>query len=203
MPKTSGAKIFSSHAGAPTDRPLLDNDADLYAIQKAQNPPIALLQSAIDANNSVIEQCEALGVKAYIFVPCIVYGKGLGFGNSTSIQTVAIVKAARKVRRVYAVDEGRPSWPVCHVLDNTTLYLHLLDAIVAGKNPGSGKEGYYLASSGKVGWEHIYTAMAGRLWERRVIDDDGVDVAGTEALGKMGEALGCGKDYVALQLGGS
>lgn len=34
--QTTGAKIFSSHAGAPTDRPLLDTEPDLYDIQKAQ-----------------------------------------------------------------------------------------------------------------------------------------------------------------------
>ena len=35
-------------------------------------------------------------------------GKGEGFGNPTSIQTVAVVRAARALRRVYSVDEGRP-----------------------------------------------------------------------------------------------
>lgn len=35
-------------------------------------------------------------------------GKGEGFGNPISIQTVAIVKAARALKRVYKVNEGRP-----------------------------------------------------------------------------------------------
>ena len=34
--QTTGAKMFSSHTGAPTDRPLLDTDPNLYDIQKAQ-----------------------------------------------------------------------------------------------------------------------------------------------------------------------
>lgn len=34
--QTTGAKIFSSHAGAPTDAPLLDTDPALYSVQKAQ-----------------------------------------------------------------------------------------------------------------------------------------------------------------------
>ena len=70
--KTSGAKIFSSHAGAPTDRKLWDTEEDLYIIQKAQIPPIPAMQTAIDTNNTVIEQAVALGVNCYIFVPCIV-----------------------------------------------------------------------------------------------------------------------------------
>ena len=95
--KTTGAKIFSSHGGAPTDRPLLDTQADLYDIQKAQKPPTArfakvrngvmlytriwvfvvalpqlTLSQAVATNNVVIEEAEAHGVRSYIFAPCIV-----------------------------------------------------------------------------------------------------------------------------------
>ncbi|KIW92777.1 uncharacterized protein Z519_06626 [Cladophialophora bantiana CBS 173.52] len=216
---TSGAKIFSSHAGAPTDRPLLDTEADLYEIQKAQKAPIPLMQSAVNTNNTVIEQAESLGVHSYIFVPCIVYGRGEGFGNRISIQTVAIVRAARALRRVYNVDSGRPSWPVCHVLDNTSLYLALLRGILSSsssndssngtgaKPPGCGKHGYYLASSGHVVWEDLYAAMGTRLAQRGLVDGDPttagtVEHATDDVLGKMGAALGCPKELVALHLGG-
>lgn len=40
--KTTGAKLFSSHAGAPTEHPLLDTDPELYEIQKAQKAPFTL-----------------------------------------------------------------------------------------------------------------------------------------------------------------
>lgn len=43
--KTSGAKLFSSHAGAPTEKPLLDNDPNLYSIQKAQVAPLGVMQT--------------------------------------------------------------------------------------------------------------------------------------------------------------
>lgn len=32
---TSGAKLFSNHAGLPTDRPIPDNDPELYGLQKS------------------------------------------------------------------------------------------------------------------------------------------------------------------------
>lgn len=35
-------------------------------------------------------------------------GEGEGFGNKISIQTVAIVKAAKAVGKVYKVDDGKP-----------------------------------------------------------------------------------------------
>lgn len=40
-------------------------------------------------------------------------GKGEGFGNKISIQTVDIVKAAKVAGRVYKVDDGKP---VCDFL---------------------------------------------------------------------------------------
>lgn len=66
------------------------------------------MAKAISTNCNVVEQGEKHGVRTYIFAPCIVYGKGEGFGNKISIQTVAIVKAAHALKRVYKVDEGRP-----------------------------------------------------------------------------------------------
>ena len=52
----------------------------------------------------MIEVGEEHGVSTYIYIPCIVYGEGSGFGNRTSIQTVAIVKAAKAVRQVIDVE---------------------------------------------------------------------------------------------------
>ncbi|EHY57801.1 hypothetical protein HRR83_005287 [Exophiala dermatitidis] len=203
---TTGAKIFSSHAGAPTDRPLLDTDPNLYDIQKAQKPIVPILRPAIDANNTVIEQGERYGVRTYIFTPCIVYGKGEGFGNKLSIQTVAIIKAGISARRVYSVDEGRPTWPVCHIEDNTALYLDLLRAILTGRDdntlPGSGKHGYYLAASGSVAWMDVYAAIATSLAKRGLVDDVAVERADDEALEKMGAAIGHPKDLVPLSVGG-
>ena len=57
------------------------------------------------ANNKVIEAGEKHGVSTYIYIPCIVYGQGSGFGNRISIQTVAVVRAAKAMRRVCKVDD--------------------------------------------------------------------------------------------------
>jgi len=40
---TSGAKLFSEHAGFPTSRPILDTDMNLYDLQKTSRPPHAML----------------------------------------------------------------------------------------------------------------------------------------------------------------
>lgn len=198
----SGAKMFSDHAGASTDKPLLDTDPNLYSSHKNQKPKHGLLDVARRANITVIDTADSLGVKSYIFVPCIVYGRGEGFGNQISIQTVAIVKAAKKVKGVYKVDEGRPSWPICHVLDNTTLFLDILRRILEGEDVGYGKNGFFLASPGSVAWDDLYAAIGKGLKTRGLVDDEEVREADESILSRMGEALGCGKELVGVQLGG-
>lgn len=101
---TSGAKLFSNHAGLPTDSPIPDNDPGLYNLQKTSHARYPFVAKALDANNTIIETASEYDVKSYVFVPCVVYGKGEGFGNKTSIQTVAIVDAAKKLRRVCQPD---------------------------------------------------------------------------------------------------
>ncbi|KAI2641193.1 hypothetical protein GGS21DRAFT_547532 [Xylaria nigripes] len=200
---TTGAKIFSSHSGAPTDKPLLDTDPELYEMQKQQRSSIPVMQSAVDVNNFVIEASENYGVRSYLFAPCIVYGEGEGFGNKISIQTVAIVRAAEALKRVYRVDVNRHTWPVCNIVDNTNLYLEIMHRILAGDNPGHGKNGYYLASSGSVAWDDIYAALATALAKRNVVTDDTVVMANEKITKSMGKALGCPGNLVGLQLAGS
>ncbi|KAH8811015.1 hypothetical protein F5884DRAFT_842916 [Xylogone sp. PMI_703] len=199
---TSGAKMFSSHAGAPTADLLLDTDPNLYDIQRNQRAKVPRMGDAVKTNCDVIDAAENHGVRSYIFVPCIVYGRGEGFGNKISIQTVAIVQAAKATGRVYKVDDGVPTWPVCHVIDNTTLYLQLLHSILAGNSLGYGKNGYYLAASGSIAWDDLYANIATSLVKRNVIEDSSVIPADASALEGMGKALGCPKEYVQIQIGG-
>jgi nucleoside-diphosphate-sugar epimerase len=200
---TTGAKLFSEHTAAPTDRPLLDTDPELYSIQKKQvhDTTNDVLRPGLVANNLVIETAEAHGVRSYIFAPCIVYGRGLGFGNPISIQTVAVVRAAKALRRVYKVNQGKPTWPVCHILDNTSLYIEILRAILEGRDIGHGKHGYYLASSGSVAWDDIYAAVGKAMKKRGAVDEESVGEADGEVLQKMGDALGCPKELVGMMLG--
>lgn len=142
-------------------------------------------------------------MRLILAVPCIVYGEGQGYGNRISIQTTAIVKAARHVGAVYDVNATDARWPVCNIHDNTSLYIELLRSILAGINPGHGKDGYYLASSGRVAWIDIYTAIAKALASRQVVDSSEVKKADNKALAKMAEGLGCPKEQVAVQTGGT
>ncbi|KFZ16137.1 hypothetical protein V501_02370 [Pseudogymnoascus sp. VKM F-4519 (FW-2642)] len=79
----------------------------------------------------------------------------------------------------------------------------LLRKMLSGEDLGYGKHGYYLPSSGSIAWEDIYKAMAKALTQRNIIDDEKVEEADDAILEKMGEALGCSKEEVPVQLGGS
>ncbi|KAI8939854.1 hypothetical protein NX059_003590 [Plenodomus lindquistii] len=184
---TSGAKSFSEFTGHPTERPLYDSDPELYAIQKnaIDATPFKIFQSALVANCTVIEAAEAHGVHSYIFIPCIVYGEGEGFGNKISIQTVALIKAAKALRQVYRTQKGKPTWPVCHVVDNASLYIELLRSMLQGKEVAHGKNGYYLAASGNVVWDDLCDAFSHALKKRGVVDDETVKDADDEILEKM------------------
>lgn len=75
-----------------------------------------------------------------------------------------------------------------HVLDTVSLYFALLNVIVNNKNPNHGKNGFYLASSGKIAWHKIYTGIAKALARNGKISDDKVHLMNDEALGKIAEA---------------
>jgi len=94
------------------------------------------------------------------------------------------------------------TWPVCHISDNTGLYLAILRSILEGKDIGHGKNGYYLASPGSVAWNDIYAAMAKALAKRNVIASADVVKATDEDLEKMAKGLGRPKDFVIVDLGG-
>lgn len=151
-----------------------------------------------------------------------VRGPGEGFGNRISIQVVDIVRAAKGAGRVYSVEAERnvssphpvrqrpglfyllswKEWPVCHIADTTDLYIKILLSILDGKNPGYGKNGYYLASSGRVAWHDVYEAMAVALAKRSVIDDATVVQADDAALEKMASVLGTYKSFVGARIAG-
>ena len=104
-----------------------------------------------------------------------------------------------------STDSKIQTWPVCHIIDNTNLFLSLLRAILdvgSSSPPPSGKQGYYLAASGSVAWADIYAAVARALAKRGAVDDDTVKPATDDVLGEMAKALGCPKQLVGLQLGG-
>lgn len=98
-------------------------------------------------------------------------------------------------------------WPVSHVIDTANLYLQILRIILTASPTqltllGSGKTGYYLASSGLVSWSDIYASFARSLFSRGLISTPDVSLAGDKELEEIAKVLRCEKDEVAVQVGG-
>ena len=62
------------------------------------------------------------------------------------------------------------------------------NAILSNKNPNHGKNGLYLASSGKVAWHNIYAGIAKALARRGVIPDERIEMMNDSALEKIAKA---------------
>ncbi|KAK4904840.1 hypothetical protein LTR49_025770 [Elasticomyces elasticus] len=199
---TSGAKLFSGFVGHPTDRIFSDADEGLFNMQKCGQSVFPAMKAAMDANTTIIETAEAQGVKSYIFIPCIVYGKGTGFGNQISIQTTAIIRAAKATHQVCKVDDIDGTWPVSSLHDTVTLYAEILRNILIGKDIGYGKSGYYMAASGSLAWADIYEAIGKALAKHDVVDSAEVRSVSDEMLEKAAKALGVPKDFVPVLMGG-
>jgi hypothetical protein len=74
--------------------------------------------------------------------------------------------------------------------------------ILLGEDIGHGRNGFFLASSGSISWDKIYSAMAEALAKRNAIDDQTVQNADDTVLKKMGEALEVPPHTVPVLLGG-
>ncbi|KAJ4137177.1 hypothetical protein NW768_002758 [Fusarium equiseti] len=199
---TTGAKMFSEHSGMPVDRPLSDADPNLYDLQKHSKAPAEEMQMAMETNTKIIDAGLEKNVRTYIMAPCIVYGRGEGFGNRISIQTVDVVVGARNAGQVYEFPEKGQTWPVCSLPDTVNFFLAMIKAMVTDSNPNHGKNGFYLAASGSVAWHEIYVAMAKALKKREAIPTDEVATFTNEALAKYAEAQGVDASSVRVKIAG-
>ena len=88
-------------------------------------------------------------------------------------------------------------------MDNATLYLSLLRAMLENKNPDHGRQGYYLASSGRVVWDDLYAAMAVALAKRNVVKTGTVGFADDATLEKIAASLGTSPAELGMYLAGN
>jgi hypothetical protein len=81
--------------------------------------------------------------------------------------------------------------------------VELLRKILSEEQIGHNQEGYYLASPGAVAWSDLYKRVAEALAKRGVVEDDTLHEASVESLEEAGKALGCPKEFVPVEMGGS
>jgi hypothetical protein len=124
-------------------------------------------------------------------------------GHAYNIQEGRYVSTkAYRIGTTFDTDRHK-EWAICSLEDTVSLYLFLLRMIPNKEELPHGKQGYYLCSPSLTAWEDLYTAIAGALYRKGIIDSPELTLADDTILGKMGPALGIeGKSSVMGKIGG-
>jgi hypothetical protein len=105
--------------------------------------------------------------------------------------------------RTASETDSHKKWAVCSFEDTISLYFFLLRKTPDKEELARGRRGYYLCSPGLVAREDMYTAIAGALHRKGIIDSLELTLADDTILEKMGPALGVeGKSPVMGTIGG-
>jgi nucleoside-diphosphate-sugar epimerase len=96
-------------------------------------------------------------VRTYIVLPGAIYGLAsgpvfsAGLAHRQSAPIPWIIKASLARGTVGGFGEGTNVWPYVHIDDTASLYVALLDALVANpERPGHGWEGFYFGEAGSL-----------------------------------------------------
>ncbi|KAI6779106.1 putative nad dependent epimerase dehydratase family protein [Emericellopsis cladophorae] len=190
--------MFSCWTDAHVYRPLFDTDDNLYEIQKEQGSQQAhqtfnkLLQRGVSTNILIIDQAATHGV----------HGKGQGFGNPISIQTVALIKAAKALQKVCRFDAEGTDWPISHFDDTTSQYRASFGVSWPGKTADTEEKGYYLDASRNVALDDMCASVAKALYKRGIFDSPEVSMADGKDMETIAQTLGSPTWHVSSDFGG-
>lgn len=134
---------------------LTDADDDIYGEEVRRHAEIHYDQRKTDL--VVHETAEKTQVKPYLMMPPTVYGRGLGFFNTQSIQLPLIIKRAKAAGHPEYIADGSGMMGYVHVADLVVLYELLLGKILAGEDEllPSGRRGYYFSNTGEYTWKGV------------------------------------------------
>ncbi|KAI0358736.1 NAD-P-binding protein [Trametes cingulata] len=158
-----------------TDDIYNDNDVEQLAKIAPEQPHREIDLTVISADG---EGQVARYVKTYLVLPSTIYGlaKGplvdAGIMNPQSQQIPALIMASIDRGRAGMVGEGKNIWPNVNVDDVVQLYEVLWNCIVAEKDVGHGKEGYYFAENGEHKLYEVAKAIGVALKEFGLADTD-------------------------------
>ncbi|KAF9765364.1 hypothetical protein IL306_002377 [Fusarium sp. DS 682] len=146
------SKVYTEERRAFSDKD------DIYAYEKMREAIEPYHQQTSDV--TVFEMGEKLGVKTHIVCSPLIYGRGIGLFNKSSIQIPTLVRAALERGQAIYAGDGVGVWDHTHVEDIAALYALILAKIVAGEDVPFGKEGFFFANHGKQSWLDIAKEIA-------------------------------------------
>ncbi|PYH83053.1 NAD dependent epimerase/dehydratase [Aspergillus uvarum CBS 121591] len=134
-------------------RTFSDQDDDIFNYEQTRDSQEAYAQRT--AEITAIQTSESLGVKAYVVMPPLVYGRGSGWFKNQSHQIPALIRNAIASGYAEHVDTGEAKLGHVHVEDLARLYVTLVARILSGEEIPFGRNGYYFANTGSHKWVDV------------------------------------------------
>ncbi|KAF4991542.1 hypothetical protein FGRMN_7745 [Fusarium graminum] len=153
----SGTSNFGDRpvSGAYTEsvpRVFSDKD-DLYSYEKHREDLEPYHQRTADV--TVFDLGVETGVTTYIICSPLIYGRGTGLFNKSSIQIPILIRSAIAGGEAIYAGDGLGSWNHTHIEDIAALYTLILAKTLAREEIPSGKDGLYFADAGQQTWFDI------------------------------------------------
>jgi len=164
---TSGTGILMDNAEGKYEGTEIYSDLD---IPKIESLPETQPHRVVD--RAIVAAAEEGYARTWIILPSTIWGLvdnifvKEGLQNPQSQQIPGAIKLAVQLGKAVYVGEGKNVWPHVHIDEVGKLYLILFDAIVSGKQPASGRNGYYFVESGEYNQLAATEAIAKALYAR-------------------------------------
>jgi nucleoside-diphosphate-sugar epimerase len=162
---TSGTGVLTDYADGKHAGTEIYSDLD---IAKIESLPDTQPHRAIDL--AIVAAAEEGYARTWIVLPALIWGIAdtvfvkQGLQNANSIQIPGMTKFAIQLGKAVYVGEGKNVWPHVYIDEVGKFYYILFDAIVSGKQPASGRNGYYFLESGEFNQFAVTEAIAKALY---------------------------------------
>ncbi|OJK04582.1 hypothetical protein ASPACDRAFT_38142 [Aspergillus aculeatus ATCC 16872] len=156
----SGTTCVSVSSITPSSfelRTFSDQDDDIFNYEQTRDSQEAYAQRTAEV--TAIQTSESLGVKAYVVMPPLVYGRGSGWFKKQSHQIPTLIRNAIASGFAEHVDTGEAQLGHVHVEDLARLYVTLVARILSGEEIPYGQNGYYFANTGSHKWLDVTTRI--------------------------------------------
>jgi len=164
---TSGTGVLVDNAEGNYEGTNIYSDLD---IPKIESLPDSQPHRIVD--RAIVAAAEEGYVRSWIVLPSTIWGlannrfvrKGLQKPDSQQIPNR--IKLAVKLGKAVYIGQGKNLWPHVHIDEVGKFYRILFDAIVSGKEPASGRNGFYFLESGEYRQLDVVEAIAKALYVR-------------------------------------
>lgn len=158
----SGTSNFGDRpvSGAYTENPprVFSDKDNIYEYEKYREGIETYHQRTADV--AVFELGAETGVSTYIICSPLIYGRGTGLFNKSSIQIPILIRSALVRGEAIYAGNGLGVWDHTHIEDIAALYTLILAKVLTREDVPSGKDGFYFANAGRQSWLDIAKGIA-------------------------------------------